>query len=59
MPKLKFNEPDIDTLIKYQNQIVYMYEHSAITQTEMRQKLGFNPKIDEKDMYIYKVKIPA
>jgi hypothetical protein len=58
MPKLVFNEPDIDLAIKKQNHAVYLYEHSAITQSEMRKLLDM-PKISEQeDMYIYRVKIP-
>ena len=58
MPRLEFNDPDIDTLIKYQNHAVYLYEHSAIPFAEMRERLGLKPTVNEEDMYIYKVKMP-
>jgi hypothetical protein len=58
MPKLIFNDPDVDTLVKLQNQAVYLYEHSAITFSEMREQLGMHTEVDEEDMYIYHVKKP-
>jgi len=57
----KFREIDIDLQIKKQNQEVYMYEHYAITEDEMRNGLGLDP-IDTNDernsMYLQVVKIP-
>jgi len=37
---------------------VYLYEHSAVTQKEMREMLDMPHVEDQEDMYIYRVKIP-
>lgn len=58
MPKLVFNNPDFDALVKQQNQAVYLYEHSAVTFSEMREMLNMNTKVNEEDMYIYHTKKP-
>jgi len=59
MPKLMFNDPDLDYMIKLRTHYTYLYEHSVITQTEVRTLLGLNPTVDQEDMYIYRVKIPT
>ena len=59
MPRLEFNDPDIDYMIKLRTHSVYLYEHSVITQSEVRNALGLNPDIDQSDMYIYRVKLPV
>ena len=60
-PQLIFAEPDIDKHVKLENHAVFKYEHSAITEDEMRKLLGKTPidSSERKKMYIYKVKIPA
>ena len=57
MPIFMFNEPDVDLLIKKQNNAVYLYEHSQITETEMRKMLNMNPVPDaeRQDMYVNRV----
>lgn len=56
-----FNEIDIDAKIKKENHVVYLYEHNAITEDEMRQLLGREPipDSDREKMYLYRVKIPG
>lgn len=41
-----FNEIDFDSQIKKQNQAVFLYEHEAITEDEMRYLLGRDPVQD-------------
>lgn len=56
-----FNEIDIDAKIKKENHVVFLYEHNAITEDEMRQLLGREPipDSDREKMYLYRVKIPG
>lgn len=42
----KFKENDIDSLIKYENHIIYKFEHNAITEDEMRFLLKMDPIAD-------------
>lgn len=54
---VKLPDPDVDSMIKWQNQVVYLYEHYCITEDEMREMLGMDP-IDEDErrkMRIYTV----
>lgn len=58
--KLKFNEIDIDSMLKVQNHSVFKYEHDAITESEMREELGMDSVRDEQreDMYFERVSKP-
>lgn len=47
----KFNEINIDAKIKNDNDAIYKYEHSAITEDEMRQLLGLDIIVDRSKMY--------
>lgn len=38
-----FNEIDMDSQIKAENQAVFLYEHNAITESEMRELIGRDP----------------
>jgi hypothetical protein len=57
-PIIKFPEPDVNLKIKKENHAIYKYEHSAITEDEMREEIDMSPVADEKGMYIHKVKMP-
>ncbi len=59
-PLLQFPDPEVDLNIKRENHAIYKYEHSAITQSEMRTAINHSPVSgkNEKGMYIYKVKVP-
>jgi hypothetical protein len=39
----RFKEIDMDSQIKWENQAVFLYEHNAITEDEMRELLGRDP----------------
>lgn len=39
----RFNEIDMDSRIKAENQAVYLYEHNAISESELRELLGRDP----------------
>lgn len=39
----RFKEIDMDSRIKSENQAVYLYEHNAISESEMRELLGRDP----------------
>ncbi len=39
----RFNEIDMDSRIKSENQAVYLYEHNAISESELRELLGRDP----------------
>lgn len=41
--ELKFNDNDIDVMIKKEVHAIYKYEHNAITEDEMREQLGMDP----------------
>lgn len=41
-----FNEIDLDSKIKSENQAVFLYEHNAITESEMRELIGRDPILD-------------
>lgn len=41
--ELKFNDNDIDVLIKKEVHAIYKYEHNAITEDEMRLQIGMDP----------------
>ncbi len=59
MPKLVLNDPSMDAMIKQQNHATFLYEHSVIPFKEVRTMLGLDSNVDEKDMYIYHVKMPV
>lgn len=46
----KFKENDIDSLIKYENHIIYKFEHNAITEDEMRFYLKMDPIADRNQL---------
>ena len=41
--EFKFNDNDVDVEIKKQVHAIYKYEHSAITEDEMRDEIGMDP----------------
>ena len=41
--EFKFNDNDVDVEIKKQVHSIYKYEHSAITEDEMREEIGMDP----------------
>lgn len=41
--EFKFNDNDVDVMIKKQVHAIYKYEHNAITEDEMRTELGMDP----------------
>lgn len=51
--ELKFNDNDIDVMIKKEVHAIYKYEHNAITEDEMRLLIGKDPLEDSvrKNMY--------
>lgn len=42
----RFKENDVDSLIKYENHIIYKFEHNAILESEMRFMLNMDPIAD-------------
>lgn len=53
-----FNEIDLDSKIKNENQAVYMYEHNAITEEEMRNRIGKDPITDDAGLHLHRITIP-
>ena len=53
-----FKEIDVDTKIKKENHIVFLYEHNIITEDEARQMLGLDPITDRSKMHMNLVSIP-
>lgn len=41
--EFKFNDNDVDVMIKKEVHAIYKYEHNAITEDEMRDELGMDP----------------
>jgi len=41
--EFKFNDNDVDVMIKKEVHAIYKYEHNAITEDEMREDLGMDP----------------
>jgi lysophospholipase L1-like esterase len=41
--EFKFNDNDVDVMIKKEVHAIYKYEHNAITEDEMREELGNSP----------------
>lgn len=41
--EFKFNDNDVDVMIKKEIHAIYKYEHNAITEDEMRDELGMDP----------------
>ncbi len=41
--EFRFNDNDVDVMIKKQVHAIYKYEHNAITENEMRDELGMDP----------------
>lgn len=54
-----FKEIDIDAKIKAENHAVFLYEHNAFTEDEMRTKLGREPITDRGLMHLELVTIPT
>ena len=44
----KFKENEMDSLIKFENHVLYKFEHDAITEEEMRTQLNMDPIPDDK-----------
>ena len=44
--EFRFNDNDVDVMIKKQVHAIYKYEHNAITEDEMRDELGMDPIAD-------------
>lgn len=51
--ELKFNDNDIDVLIKKEVHAIYKYEHNAITEDEMRLEIGKDPIEDSAREHMY------
>jgi hypothetical protein len=51
--ELKFNDNDIDVLIKKEVHAIYKYEHNAITEDEMRLEIGMDPIEDSAREHMY------
>ena len=51
--ELKFNDNDIDVLIKKEVHAIYKYEHNAITEDEMRLEIGRDPIEDSAREHMY------
>lgn len=41
--EFRFNDNDVDVMIKKEVHAIYKYEHNAITEDEMREELGMDP----------------
>ncbi len=52
----KFNEIELESKIKLENHAVYLYEHHAITEDEMRKMLGLEEVAEREKMYVHLVK---
>ena len=52
--EFKFNDNDVDVEIKKQIHAIYKYEHSAITEDEMREEIGMDPipDADREKMFV-------
>jgi len=46
-PKLIFPDPDIESMVKFENQVVFLYEHNAINEDEMREMLKMRPLTED------------
>lgn len=44
----KFKENEMDSLIKFENHVLFKFEHDAITEEEMRTQLNMDPIPDDK-----------
>ena len=51
--ELKFNDNDIDVLIKKEVHAIYKYEHNAITEDEMRLEIDMDPIEDSAREHMY------
>lgn len=49
--EFRFNENELDSKVKRDTHYVYLYEHNAITEDEMRKELGRDPITDRSLMY--------
>lgn len=49
--EFRFNENELDSKVKRDTHFVYLYEHNAITEDEMRKELGRDPITDRALMY--------
>jgi hypothetical protein len=52
-----FEEIAIDEQIKLENQAMYLYEHNGITFPEFRNRIGYEPEIEESEMYLHRVQL--
>jgi hypothetical protein len=55
----EFIENDIDRKIKNENAAVFLYEHNAITEDEMREQIGKDPIADVAKMHLNVITIPT
>lgn len=53
-----FNEIDLDSKIKQENHVAFLYEHEAITEEEMRYAIGREEVQDRSGMRLNRVTIP-
>ncbi len=56
--QLRFGEIDLEAQIKKETNILQKYQGNLITMTEARLEGDYEPKVEEKDLYINKVQIP-
>lgn len=49
--EFRFNENELDSQVKRDTHFVYLYEHNAITEDEMRKELGRDPITDRSMMH--------
>lgn len=49
--EFRFKENDLDTKVKSETHAVFLYEHNAITEDEMREELGRDPITDRSMMH--------
>lgn len=57
--ELVFHEIDIDSKIKLENHLVYLYTNNAITEDELRTALGRDPITDRSKLYLNTITIPT
>ena len=53
-----FEEIAIDEQVKIENQASFLYEHNGITFPEFRRRIGYEPEVEESEMYLNRVQIP-
>lgn len=53
-----FKEIELESMIKAENHAVFLYEHNAITEDEMREMMGREPITDRGNMYATLIDLP-